>query len=323
MYKWSFLVICFIFILASCKKPPFGGGGCTPGPNNTHAFLTYTGVINQNSTAIFEIEFDQTHNSARNFSNIPQTGYFSNFVIKDPGEFYFLSDSGGKTNMSIFSSNFSGFNSAQKVLPSNYNGISVNSFSIAPNSLDIALIYNDCPACAIAFLGFNLGIFDPSTKLIKNLTLAYSHVDWAKDGSKLYFDNRVNGIPHIFSINPDGSGLIQLTNTPFGEEYPAISPDGKTLAIASFMDAEHKEEEVCFMNTDGTNLRKITNLGNTTIAHQPCWSPLADKFFFSCYNSVNNTVLPHIFLSKLDGSGVQQFTNGNGETQPSAGFIGM
>jgi hypothetical protein len=54
---------------------------------------------------------------------------------------------------------------------------------------------------------------------------------WAPDGSKIYFSRSVNLEDlELFSINPDGSGLTQLTDNDVHDENPAIKPNGKVLA---------------------------------------------------------------------------------------------
>jgi len=75
----------------------------------------------------------------------------------------------------------------------------------------------------------------------------------------------------ICLINADGSGFINLTNTPeIDERYPHASPDGRLICfVADEGDTlESKRRNVYYMNIDGTNRVKITEN-----AYQPCWSP--------------------------------------------------
>src|SRR5580658_5705799 len=47
---------------------------------------------------------------------------------------------------------------------------------------------------------------------------------------KIAWEAYVNGNSEIFVVNADGSGAVNLTNTPGEQEhYPQISPDGKKI----------------------------------------------------------------------------------------------
>lgn len=72
--------------------------------------------------------------------------------------------------------------------------------------------------------------------------------------------------PHVFIMNPDGTGLRQLTfksNSAgyHGELSPAISPDGTMVAfltnINTAPDTTHPNE-IYLVNADGTNMRQLT-----------------------------------------------------------------
>jgi len=49
------------------------------------------------------------------------------------------------------------------------------------------------------------------TELTKNSAKNYSPA-WSPDGERIAFVSERNGTPAIFSMNPDGSGLTQLTD---------------------------------------------------------------------------------------------------------------
>ncbi len=54
---------------------------------------------------------------------------------------------------------------------------------------------------------------------------------WSPDGSKIAFYSNRSGWYEIWSINPDGSGLEQLTDTPGQSVNFAVwAPDGKRMA---------------------------------------------------------------------------------------------
>ena len=54
---------------------------------------------------------------------------------------------------------------------------------------------------------------------------------WSPDGSRIAFIRCAHGSCDVFAVNPDGSGLVQLTS--FGSAHSlAWSPDGAGIAVA-------------------------------------------------------------------------------------------
>ena len=72
-------------------------------------------------------------------------------------------------------------------------------------------------------------------------------------------------------VNPDGSGLTNLTNTPELDEIsPAWSPDGSKIVFLAetVMDGD---KNICVMNEDGSNRQQFTN--NVQAIGTVSWSP--------------------------------------------------
>ncbi len=89
---------------------------------------------------------------------------------------------------------------------------------------------------------------------------------WSPRGEKIVFMCRVAG-NQICLINPDGSGLQQLT-TQGNNEDPAWSPDGRHIVFTS-MRTGHRDLFV--MHADGTEQTRLTNNGRDN--YLPDWSP--------------------------------------------------
>ena len=81
----------------------------------------------------------------------------------------------------------------------------------------------------------------------------------------------------LFSVNPDGSNVFQITN--FGietfSEFSDHSPDGRTLAFQrfNFEGDDSAPPQVWLTDADGTNARQITNFQDSFGAFDPAFSP--------------------------------------------------
>ncbi len=89
---------------------------------------------------------------------------------------------------------------------------------------------------------------------------------WSPRGEKIVFMCQVAGF-QICLINPDGSGLQQLTSAGRNEE-PTWSPDGRHIAFTS---TRTGQREVFVMHADGSDQRRLTNNGREN--YLPDWSP--------------------------------------------------
>ncbi len=87
---------------------------------------------------------------------------------------------------------------------------------------------------------------------------------------RIVFETYRDGNWDIYQANADGSGQINLTNTPDRHElYPKISPDGSKICFVSDKaQGEDTIRSIFFMNLDGSGLTKVDEN-----ARQPCWSP--------------------------------------------------
>lgn len=63
----------------------------------------------------------------------------------------------------------------------------------------------------------------------------------------------------ICAINPDGSGLVKLTNNGAWNSEPAVSPDGTMIAFISTVSTG--KMELHLMRADGSDMRQLTSAG--------------------------------------------------------------
>lgn len=87
---------------------------------------------------------------------------------------------------------------------------------------------------------------------------------------KIAYESYADGNSDIWVMNADGSGKVNLTNTPDqNEHYPQISPDGARICFN--VDSGEGREAVrslWVMDVDGKNRRKIADH-----AREPFWGP--------------------------------------------------
>lgn len=89
-------------------------------------------------------------------------------------------------------------------------------------------------------------------------------------------------------MNPDGSGLRNLTNDPASDENPSWAPDGLRIVFSS--DRIGGQAELFVMNTDGQELTRLTDSFASTDTY-PTWSPDGKFIAFQANrNSVNDDI---------------------------------
>ena len=94
----------------------------------------------------------------------------------------------------------------------------------------------------------------------------------SSDGSRIAFssdrDNDQDNDPEIYTINPDGTGLTQLTDDAATNQAPAWSPDSTRIAFSSNRDGNF---EIYAMGDDGSNPVRLTDDPANDL--DPTWSP--------------------------------------------------
>ena len=121
-------------------------------------------------------------------------------------------------------------------------------------------------------------------------------------GTKIVFDSNRSGNYDIYAMDPDGTGVTQLTTTAANERSPSYSPDGSRIYFDS--DASGYRN-IYVMNADGSNpVRLTTTVGQTGDA-APSVSPDGAKIAFHTDRTGNYEI--HVIAS--DGSGETNITN--------------
>ena len=126
---------------------------------------------------------------------------------------------------------------------------------------------------------------------------------------KIAFDSTRNGNEDIYVMNPDGSGVTQLTFDPAPDSYPEWSADGKHIVFESQRDGN---SEIYSMNADGSGQTRLTN--DSAIDSAPAWSPDGTQIVFVSQRDGNE----EIYKMNADGSDQTRLTVHSGsDTQPA------
>jgi len=102
------------------------------------------------------------------------------------------------------------------------------------------------------------------------------------EGGKIAFVGNQSGSFQLYTMNPDGSHMVQITNlapTPLETWLPDFSPDGKRITFSYGQpDANgFVLPDIFVINADGSNLVQITHDGLSGVSR---WSPDGTHFTF-------------------------------------------
>lgn len=142
-------------------------------------------------------------------------------------------------------------------------------------------------------------------------------------GGRIYYqaDHDEPGNIDIYSMNPDGTGIVRLTTDPAPDALPSVSADGKRVA---FFRATVGAAAVHVMNRDGSGVTPVftTDADPYTTAATSGFalSPDGARIVFSGWDGSDYEV----YTVNVDGTGLTQVTYNNDlDQQPRFGPKGQ
>jgi hypothetical protein len=129
---------------------------------------------------------------------------------------------------------------------------------------------------------------------------------WSPDGRWIAFASArgasFDNPNDVYVMNPAGGAVRRLTNAVGIDEYPVWSPDGTTIAYACTGGRVHAsgvgDFEVCLINSDGTNWRRITDTPG--ICAPTGWSPDGATLAYLCDPDGNGPEWNDVYLRTGD-----------------------
>ena len=142
-------------------------------------------------------------------------------------------------------------------------------------------------------------------------------------GDKIVFTSTRTGDLELFTMDIDGSNVKQITDGVGYDGGAFFSPDGTKLVfrssrpkadedIADYKDLLSKglvaptDMEIYVCNVDGSELRKLTDLGKANWA--PFFHPSGEKIIFSSNHKGARGFEFNLFMINLDGTGLEQIS---------------
>jgi Tol biopolymer transport system component len=119
---------------------------------------------------------------------------------------------------------------------------------------------------------------------------------------KIAFASDRAGNFDIYVMNPDGSGLVRVTDDPAEDTHPTWSPDGRSIAFVSTRDGN---KEIYVVGAEGGPATRLTN--NAAEDFSPAWSTNVanPRILFVSRRTGNDEV----FVMNADGTGQTNVTN--------------
>jgi TolB protein len=131
------------------------------------------------------------------------------------------------------------------------------------------------------------------------VSFSSANPSWAQHGNaRVVFQSDRDGDEEIYTMNTDGTNLVQLTHNSASDGAPQWSPDGRQILFSTDRDGNL---EIYLMDADGS--RQINLTENPKADCSPRWSP-DGKFltFMSNRDSNHRSCHADIYIMNVSAS---------------------
>ena len=124
-----------------------------------------------------------------------------------------------------------------------------------------------------------------------------------KLSGRIAFVSNISGNWDLWVVNPDGTGLRQLTDTPIDERCPSWSPDGREIVYSTndgnlrIIKADGSDPKMLQLNFEDEESRIRNN-------NHPSWSPDGKRILFVSFDIKEDD--SDIWLVNTDGTGLRR-----------------
>lgn len=159
-------------------------------------------------------------------------------------------------------------------------------------------------AAVIALLLPALGV---TSARLSSASLPYSDPAWSPDGKRIAFVKRRLTSDALYGalyvMNPDGTGMTEITAEAVGLRWPAWSPDSSKIA---FVSNAAGNGAIYVVNSDGSGLHRLTE------GFYPAWSPGGRKIAY--VSGALDSDVGDVMVMNADGSRKTVAAASNGTT---------
>ncbi|MBA2496108.1 MAG: PD40 domain-containing protein [Acidimicrobiia bacterium] len=129
------------------------------------------------------------------------------------------------------------------------------------------------------------------------------------NGRIVFESTRFGEGPDIYTMNPDGSGVINVTNHPSNDVFPAWSPDSTQITFTSNR-ADPTNPDIYVMDADGSNVQRLTTAPGED--RGTSWTSDGELIVFHSSRDRDATHTFDLFTMNPDGTNQTKiFTNGS------------
>lgn len=174
---------------------------------------------------------------------------------------------------------------------------------------------------------YDIFVADLNGKILKQLTNEPGYdaeATVSPKGDKIVFTSDRSGDLELYTMNLDGSDVKQITNELGYDGGAFFSPDGSQLIFRSSRPKTQEEKaeynellsqglvaptqmELYICNTDGSDLRQLTNLGKANWA--PFFHPSGKKVIFSSNHQGTHGFEFNLYMINTDGTGLERISH--------------